>query len=78
MLAQHLGPTDWSFGDEIVRLLQNLLEADFAIAAISKRWFDGHQVLFNELLGKLRKQIAEALELADSYNRLLDVGCPVI
>jgi len=67
-------PPDCSYRDQIVGLLLDLFEAEFTITTIKDRWFDGHQILFKELQNKLRDQLDAASELADSYNRLLDLG----
>jgi hypothetical protein len=64
------------YGNDLLELLKDLLETQFAIETIGDRYFDGDPVLFKEYDSKLRDQIAVAEGPANSYNQLLDLTHP--
>jgi hypothetical protein len=64
------------YGNDLLELLKDLLETQFAIEIIGDRYFDGHPILFKDYDSKLSDQIAVAEALANSYNQLLDLTDP--
>ena len=62
------------YGGDLLELLKDLLETQFAIEIVGDHHFDGHPVLFKEYDNKLSDQIEAAEALADSYNQLLDLA----
>jgi hypothetical protein len=76
LLAEGEGSVCLDYGDDIVGLLADLLQTDFAISTISERYFEGHEILFKEYRSKLREQIAEVEVVAELYNKLVDLTSP--